>query len=796
MKKTLSFLFIVICVVALFPHTSRAQELPPRPIVRLIYFYPRDRAPQPNIDEKIDKLIKDTQEFYAQQMENHGFGRKTFVFETDAQGKAVVHHIKGRLTHTSYQNDYNEAWSEAMERFDRSNHTLFTVLDVDLESCARGDGNGRTGIAFVTTGEWCFSTFVAAHELGHAFGLNHDYRAEGNWIPALGVNEPMITSFCAAEWLDAIPAFNANSTLVNTDTGVEMLAPSLVIPSNMLRLRFKVTDPDGIHQVQWFTYEPFRTEEYPALWDYKGLKGVPSHTVEFVTTRVKPKNKQVILKIIDRHGNITRNEFPIDITQLLLPPEVVSIPDANLAAAVQQEIGNITTHTMRNLRILHASDRQITELTGLEHAVNLQSLFLSNIGITDVAPLAALTQLVLLGLDGNNISDVSPLAALTQLKTLYLHHNSISDVSPLVGLDLFGGLWDTFGLYIVDNPLNYASIHTHIPAMQARGIEIEFDERAYPALDIISGAGQQVAGGVGLAAPFVVAAIDARGTPMQGVSVNFTVIEGSGELSTTNVTTDARGRAQTTLTLGPTPGINRVQATAAALQSSVPFIAITAEAPALITENVEAPQHIAEDVNGDGIVNVQDLVLVSSRLGQTGQNAADVNGDEVINVQDLVLVAAALGEEGRAAAPTLHPKDLEGLPAADVQRLLTQARQLARTDPAYLGSVAVLEQLLAFLLPKETTLLPNYPNPFNPETWIPYQLSKPTEVTLHIYAVNGALVRTLALGHQSAGMYHSKSRAAYWDGRNALGERVASGPYFYTFTAGDFTATRKLLIRK
>ncbi len=93
-------------------------------------------------------------------------------------------------------------------------------------------------------------------------------------------------------------------------------------------------------------------------------------------------------------------------------------------------------------------------------------------------------------------------------------------------------------------------------------------------------------------------------------------------------------------------------------------------------------------------------------------------------------------------------------------------------------------------------LLVNFPNPFNPETWIPYQLAKPAEVTITIYAVDGQVVRTLALGHQPAGMYQSRSRAAYWDGRNAFGEPVASGVYFYTFTAGDFTATRKMLIRK
>ena len=205
--------------------------------------------------------------------------------------------------------------------------------------------------------------------------------------------------------------------------------------------------------------------------------------------------------------------------------------------------------------------------------------------------------------------------------------------------------------------------------------------------------------------------------------------------------------------------------------------------------------HNSADVNGDGSVNIQDLVLVSANFGQTGQNSADVSGDGVVNIQDIILVAGAFGD-GTAAAPVLHPTDIEGLTAVEAQDLLMQARQLALTDPAYLRGVAVLEQLLTHLLPKKAALLPNYPNPFNPETWIPYQLAKPAEVTLHIYAVDGALVRTLELGHQAAGMYHSRNRAAYWDGRNEQGEPVASGIYFYTLTAGKFTATRKMLIRE
>ena len=110
--------------------------------------------------------------------------------------------------------------------------------------------------------------------------------------------------------------------------------------------------------------------------------------------------------------------------------------------------------------------------------------------------------------------------------------------------------------------------------------------------------------------------------------------------------------------------------------------------------------------------------------------------------------------------------------------------------------IANLELLLALFVPEETALLHNYPNPFNPETWIPYQLAQPADVRIRIYATSGVLVRTLRLGHQPAGIYQYRRRAAYWDGKNEVGESVASGVYFYTLIAGDFTATRKMLIRK
>ena len=197
------------------------------------------------------------------------------------------------------------------------------------------------------------------------------------------------------------------------------------------------------------------------------------------------------------------------------------------------------------------------------------------------------------------------------------------------------------------------------------------------------------------------------------------------------------------------------------------------------------------DLNSDGVVNILDLVLVASHFGTT-HTTADLNADGTVGMDDLVFVANAWGSV--AGAPT----------AGTVNAWLQLARQnvsdvVATPTPegfSYARGLQTLEQLAHALVPETTALLANYPNPFNPETWIPYQLSKAADVMIRIYAADGNVVRTLTLGHQDAGMYKNRTQAAYWDGKNELGETVASGLYFYTLTAGDFSATRRMLILK
>ena len=205
------------------------------------------------------------------------------------------------------------------------------------------------------------------------------------------------------------------------------------------------------------------------------------------------------------------------------------------------------------------------------------------------------------------------------------------------------------------------------------------------------------------------------------------------------------------------------------------------------------------DVNADRQVNVLDLILVARHFGEkaSATSNVDVNSDGVVSILDLIVVAQHMGESTTAASPILLAmQDVGALNPETIRAWIAQAHVEDDGSIVFQQGVANLQRLLASLIPEQTTLLPNYPNPFNPETWIPYHLANPSNVRITIYNTHGSIVRRLELGHQGEGYYTGQSRAAYWDGRNAVGERVASGVYFYTLRAGEFSATRRMLIVK
>ena len=937
--------------------------------VRLIYFLPHNRPPTPNIDTRMGMLIKDVQQFYAEQMDVHGFGRKTFGIETDMTGKPVVHNIAGKHT-DGYSAD--KIAEEISEHFDVSNGFYLIVIEASEEeigacALARSRANHAGMVIVSASSQECFSSRVIAHELGHAFGLEHDFRADayvmsyGRFLDprtgALHAVEPHRLSDSAAEWLDVHSAFNPRpSNKIDTVSQINLLSKRLISPPNTLSLRFQITDPEGLHQARLSVHDGV---EY-VLVSSKLLDGNKNATVEFVTSDLVRSDGVLNISVntIDVSGNFVEclAYFSLDDTILRYTylralegshegwiKSIAFSPDGN-KIATGTYVPWLTDEGMLRLYDTHTG-RRIKTLTnngiytgmafspdGNKIAGGLAKLRLWNVetgellqtfehgsGFNSVA-FSPDEKRILAGdhgsaylwdtsngrliralntqnggagtavsftPNGERIAAINSDGAVSssdgsislwnintgrrirtfegqRVKSITFGPNGEKIATVNVFAEPAVQLWDVNTgtlLQTLYQPVNIWSVafspdgnriatgdnngtirlwdtHTglHLRTLRGNGISLQVQSLAFsPDGTILASADN--AGKV-LLYEVHKGQIAIAFNPPAIADQTFTV---NTLISPLQLPVATGGTPPYTYMLSPIPdGLNfntqtqvligtpTTPGTTNATYTATDTTGTSADLNFTIEVSEDMPAHL--DVNSDGQITVIDLAIVALFYGTqvpAGMSLpADVNADLVVDILDLTAVAqgidAAGGIQGfllqeievallavaeqaaeiEAIAEAPNASSRGNLAYHNVAAALTDAKHLATNDVHLKKGVrVVLEELLQLLtemkaIPETSALLPNYPNPFNPETWIPYQLAEAADVTLTIYAVGGSLVRTLALGHQPIGIYQGKSRAAYWDGKNNLGEPVASGVYFYTITAGDFTATRKMLIAK
>ena len=552
---------------------------------------------------------------------------------------------------------------------------------------------------------------------------------------------------------------------------------------------------------------------------------------------------------------------------------------------------------LTNLKGLFLYNNSISDISAVTGLTNLTLLNLSGNSISDISAVTGLTNLTLLNLSGNSISDISAVTGLTNLTGLYLDNNSISDISPLVTNT---GLGDGDTINVRGNPLNYSSFYTHIPTLQSRGVEIQFDDTPPAAIEFDLSVPEDISL---IHVPLKVTAVDGAAKTIESVGDLYDALGGSANVNgliTYNPQTQGwnsylgdrdRGRpsdrtltddlgiiasmkAPTSIRLSGAPlgtngsssitlqkGLNLVgvplkdsritkvsdlfaldgiRANVSVIIGSdaggfklvaqagdagdveitggqsfimtareMATVAITGEAWANAPGTTAAPPMALTGIQVEAstpilavtgsIVSSVDGASLPRPLGSgfrvTIKNLSTGKADTAVTDDDSVgyqLTFVEL-ETGRAAqiGDTLEISAQSPNPLVGVQPL----RYVVTAEDVKRGHIQ-LGELVAYEIPAKTELLLNYPNPFNPETWIPYRLAEDANVTLTIYDLSGGVVRRLNIGHRLAAVYESRSKAVYWDGRTEFGERVASGIYFYYLSAGDYSATRKMVILK
>ena len=516
------------------------------------------------------------------------------------------------------------------------------------------------------------------------------------------------------------------------------------------------------------------------------------------------------------------NLYSNDISDLSPLSGLVNLEYLNLASNEISDLSplsGLTSLEQLNLAVNKIVDLSpLSKLTGLKELNLRASQWSSNPRFDDITALSTLTNLEILNIGKNRVWDLSPLSNMGKLKELYVHSNLIFDIEPLLMLQTL----ETVDLR--NNPLNENSINSILPKLVEKGVKSHLSYLYFSGSQTVA-KGEMITWDLNIKNAQNLSTINLHiKADTQDYSI-VEILEGDFMKQDDALTFFIEGTPDENnvddisvvrLNKGGANGDGTViQIKIRGDNIGAKQIYFDAELIDIAGEEMFHGEQrgiylkvvASTDVNGDGVVDTKDLQYVIERIG-SDDHSANLNGDRYINLKDFAMVAAALNnspiasvDTGQNLEPYLAPPALPDSKASlETIESWIDMMETANDGTTYyldgIRNLKALAMLYGIRRPDKTALLKNYPNPFNPETWIPYRLAEDAFVTLTIYDGVGRVVRTLDVGHRIAGVYESQSKAIHWDGRNEAEEQVASDLYFYHLSAGDFSATRKMVILK
>ena len=726
----------------------------------MIYFLPNDRPFHASVIDSMQTTIRQVQTFYAEQMQARGHGNTTFRFETDAEGEPLVHRVDGQYPQTHYFDDTVETVLDEVEQaFDVWENVYLIVADISWiagigvgGSRAGGVGEDRQngGYALVPSESILVPSergwIVTAHELGHAFGLWHDFRDDA-YIMSYG-RQPHSLAMCSAKFLAVHPYFNPNAAETRQPT-IELISPqSYPTDAKSIPIQLKVSDSGGLHQVILLALAHYQMKECRELegekeaivtFDYDGV--IPSVTSMSLSN---PTIHSISVSVVDTDGNVAQRYFTLwdvaaehsNIATFEHTAGVRSVsfsPDGSLLASGASngtifvwdvETGEIVETLAGQGGIISLSFSPDSTLLAWSSFGSSSRVFVWDIETGErVETLAGHTD----GVRSVSFSpDGSLLAAGTGDGTIFVWDVEAGEiVETLVGHTD----WVESVAFAPDGSLLASASSDRTVKLW----DLSKRTQSRPQTIVkISGDDQQGSINEPLANPLIVEVRDQHGAPLQDVQVTFTVTRGDGTLTIDNTTTDANGQAQSMLTLGPNPGNNIVLVSATGLVAE--------------TFNALGRPPIATLIN-DALT---DFSLFADAFGSSDLRF-DLDANGTVDFADFFLFVDAYDESER-------------------EQLLALAQEL-------IG------------LPEGGQLYQNAPNPFNSQTVLSYFLLTPGPMRLEVFTLTGQRVAVLSTGPQQAGRH----RLA-WDGRDSEGRPLASGVYLYRLVSAEGVLTRKLIL--